>query len=308
MNKILFFHIGSPKAASTFLQIHVFPKSPKFFYLSEWDNAERKNNKIKNVTNFIDDLFYAEQRILPTSFSNFNKFLNDTTSDSELPILISYEYFTSRALKHIQIGNRYYAGDLEKAIERLKGFGLNYGYEVNIIFIRREFRAFVFSSYAQLYWRYRNLRPSKNIKEYLKSETGMENFQTGLFWFYGENMRKLLEKNFGLDRVHIFTFEDLIEKEYSTSSRVYFENLVGLEIGSLLQNIENKRSINPGMRIATLTNPGLKEVSFYKSLSIVFQTIREYFIQRKGSEKIIWDNDCEELYNGLENYFRNYQV
>jgi hypothetical protein len=308
MIKRLFFHIGSPKAASTFLQLHVFPKSPRFIYLSEWDNTHRKNNKIKNVTNFIDDLFYAEQRILPTSFFNFNKFLKESASHSDLPILISYEYFTARALKHIQIGNRYYAGDLEKAIERLKGFGINYGYEVNIIFIQREFREFVFSSYAQLYWRYRKLKPTKTIKEYLKSETGKDNFQSGLYWFYGENMRKLLEQNFGLNKVHIFSFDDLMKKEYTSAERVKFENLVGVEIGSLLQNVENKRSVNLGMRIATLTNPGLQEVSFYKSLSIAFQTFREYFIQKKGSEKIVWDKQCEDLCEGLEVHFKNYQV
>ena len=106
MSKTLYFHIGSPKAASTFLQLHVFPKSPKFFYLSEWDIANRKNKKNKNVIRFIDDLFYAEKRILPSSFSIFDKFLRDSSSKSDLPILISYEYFTSRALKHVQIGNR----------------------------------------------------------------------------------------------------------------------------------------------------------------------------------------------------------
>jgi hypothetical protein len=46
MDKRLFFHIGSPKAASTFLQLHVFPKSPRFFLGDNLKKAKKENNTI----------------------------------------------------------------------------------------------------------------------------------------------------------------------------------------------------------------------------------------------------------------------
>jgi hypothetical protein len=305
MSKQLFFHIGSPKAGSTFLQMHVFPISPRFNYLSDWDISQ-KNRKIKNIIEFINDLFYAEKRFLTATFSNFDKFLQESAPNSNLPHLISYEYFTSRALKHFQLGNTYYAGDLEKAVERLKEFGIIHGYEVHIIFIQREFKEFIFSSYAQFYWRYRKLKPTKSIKEYLKSETGKENFKSGLFWFYGENMKKLLEKNFDSNRVHIFSFEELMNKEYTSSDRIDFEDLVGVGISSSLHKVENKRLVKADMRIATLSNPGVQEVFLYQYISKSIQIIREYFIVKKKQEIIKWDKECEDLFNRLENYFKNF--
>jgi hypothetical protein len=94
-------------------------------------------------------------------------------------------------------------------------------------------------------------------------------------------MKKLLEKNFDSNRVHIFSFEQLMNKEYTSSDKINFEDLVGVGISSSLHNVENKRLVKADMRIATLSNPGIQEI-------------------------IKWEKECEDLFNRLENYFKNY--
>jgi hypothetical protein len=72
-----------------------------------------------------------------------------------------------------------------------------------------------------------------------------------------------------------------MNNEYISSDRIDFENLVGAGISSLLLYVENKRLVKADMRIATLSNPGIQEI-------------------------IRWEKECEDLFNRLENYFKNY--
>ena len=149
--KIIYFHIGYPKTATTFLQKNFFRKHPQINYLSR--HYGNKDNNLSKILNYIfdlnDDKFDQNKKNLKKIFNKI-KFLQHKIN------LISEE----DVLCHKAIKNN----NIYKTLKRINFIFNDKKNEVKYFFFIRKQKDIIISYYRQFYFTYF----SKNFPQFNK--------------------------------------------------------------------------------------------------------------------------------------------
>lgn len=307
-NRRLLIHIGFPKAASTMLQKTVFPNAKGFAYMGK-DDGIGGDKHLLPVSNFIYDLAFAEDRDLLNCFKNFDLFLKSEeirrygSQNNHDSLLISHEKFMGALLKPINTRCGLYSADAKKLLCRLKDFGNMFNYSIEILIIKRSFKDFVFSWYAQYYNLYHLTLSTNTLKKYLRSELSFNYVKSGLFWFYKENLDSLLFNIFGKERVHVLDFKELVENNESESYKK-MQALLKINLPDFKQTVFNKRAVGSNKKVGTLVATNRTRKSFIQSVKLAWDTFKlHYYDSSKLTEIIEWNEECDVLYQQMVKKF-----
>jgi hypothetical protein len=308
MSRKLIIHIGYPKAGSTSLQRHFFKKSKKVRYLGKDDGLGGEDKYLKPVFNFINNLAHSNEDSIDKLNLKFIQFIEDTEiarygdTNTNIPILISFETFTAVLLKPFNLGGLW-VPDPKLLFKRLKKFGEKYKFDICLILIEREFKEFVHSWYAQHYYRFVKVPSVNTLQKFLRGELEGDNINLGLKWFMKDKLYNLLIHIFEQEKVYRFDFDSLF-KVQNSPDQLLFNELFGLKLSDYTFNVENKREVSQYIKLADIRSPSENKKSFLNALKIAFKEFKyHYYPSTKLQVPIIWDEDCYRLVEKLENKY-----
>ncbi|WP_026452218.1 hypothetical protein [Aequorivita capsosiphonis] len=301
----LLIHIGMPKAGSTTLQRQVFPKTKKYRYLGKDDGLNDQH--LMPIFNFIGDLAYITEDELTASFILFDTFLKSEEIkrfgdiNSEIPILLSFETFTTLLFQAMNYHIGVYGADPYKIFSRLKEFGTEHSYNIDIILIERNEKEAIHSWYAQYFYHYRSIMALSNLKGMLTSELNLGYMQLGLKWYLKGKLMGVLCEYFNQTNIHVFQFEALFS--YSkTTDQEKFNKLIGVNFDPTSFKAENKRKLigKNNIKIGSNRSPHKFSLGFTESLKIAINTFKDnYYSNKKLEIPIAWDEECDHLLNKI---------
>ena len=139
--KIIYFHIGYPKTASTFLQKNFFRKHPQISYLSR--HYGNKDNNLTTILNYIfdlnDDKFKKNKKYLKKIFKRI-KF-----SQKKINLISEEDVLCHKAIKN---------NDIYTTLKRINFIFNDKKNEVKYFFFIRKQKDIIISYYRQFYFTY----------------------------------------------------------------------------------------------------------------------------------------------------------
>ena len=247
--KILYYHLGYPKCASTFLQKNVFPKIENLNYLNLSHNTEH--------TNFVNFLIESNDENFRKNFLKYTGIFNNLSKDKIN--LLSMESFTNFA------GKRNFL--IKPSFERLKYVSDILNIQVKPIVIIRNQSDYLMSRYAQGHGINSFFSVNKNFIKfsYLKK-----------FFYLDSNLRDINDKKI-YDSINYYDVMNFLQNKFGQKNVKFelFENLNQNPekfVGSILGFMDIDKSFVKKIDLSK-KNPGKKTHN------------NEYFRKRKLDTK-----------------------
>ena len=294
--KIIYFHIGFPKTASSFLQSKVFFKNKKLNYLG-----------IPEKKNWIKDDWYLYNFLLFLFSSNNDNFYSNLSTHLKNLEKINIPLNKINIISHDSLTNPMYLNnfDIFESLKRIKFiFEEKLNFKIKILLSIRKQSEMILSFYSQFYrllikidnkWKKfsnflktfellqnDNIINEKNI--YLKIFTN--------FKYY--NYYNFLEKNFKTTNIKILMYEDLL-----FNPDFYFQEINDFfEVDYLLLEKSLKKDINKSNKI--------DENEYERKFIPIHKTIKKYIKDNKinkiiyrllTADRVILNNYSKDLIN-----------
>ena len=277
-NKIIYFHIGLPKTASSLLQKYLFCNNKNIHYLG----IPLKKNWGKEEWHLYKFLLFLFSSSDKDYYNNYKEYLKKFR-------LLEFDHNQINLISHDSITNSIYLNnfDIYETINRIHNFfEVNLGFKIKIIYSIRKQTSIISSFYAQFYrklikinkkWKkfscFLNciilLKENSNNQDIPKDQ---ENIFNSFFYF---SYYSFLEKKFGEGNIKILLYEDLIY-----NSKFYFqelENFLKINILSyrkIINETENQTNF-------------VSKNEYERKYVLIYKTLKKY-IKNKKIKKIFY--------------------
>ena len=310
MKRELIIHIGLMKTGSTKLQRNYFPMLKNYRYLGKDDGLVDVH--LSNFYEFIGSLAFGKNETLFSSFRGFNEFLTSEeerrygTKDNSVPLLISHEGFTRFLFHPIYEGiYGFWTADPKLVFSRLHEYGKTYNFNIKIILIKRNPSELLHSFYTQMFFYYTQNKHISNLKDYLKKVATDELDQFGLSYLFNNKLENTLIRLFSKENVFCFDFHEIYKDNQHFNK--HFAFIFNQEVKNFNVNkIENKKSYTHNVKKGSIKPHWLKSEGFIKSMNLAGKKFLYHFLPpEKQKKEIVWDEECEALFNKIESMNKN---
>ncbi|MBN1639330.1 MAG: hypothetical protein JW866_10200 [Ignavibacteriales bacterium] len=310
MNRIVYLHIGYPKAGSTTLQRHYFSKLKDIRYLGR-KNGLRGESNLGPLNRFIATISFGSEEYCSKNYQIFNDFLNDEETrqfgniDTSYPLFISHETITRLLFDPFYyLSYGYYTADANRTFKRLAEFASLYGYHFKIILIKRDPKTFLHSLYAQLFNYYKNKPKINTLNKYLEQILRfgeLDQFNTTLL--FNNKLQNIIASYFPEEDINVSDFEMLFSNDKSFNE--FFEPIFNQRLSTFTVNItENQRTLDPKSKYAHPKPWWEDKKSFFQALKLACQAFRYHFFSSERQKIIVKrDEESEKLLQQIEDYF-----
>lgn len=297
-NPLLYFHIGFPKTASSFLQKKIFSQNSEINYLGI---PEKKNwgKEEWYLYNFLLFLFSSNNDFF---YRNIDKNIADL-------VKINLSQNKINMISHDSLTNSVYLDNLDiyESARRIKlVFENKLKFKIKVIFSIRNQSNMILSFYSQFYRKIIKLDNKwKKFSKFLKTldkihKQGQRNNKSKIFSnFFYFKYYKFLKKNFGTDNIKILIYEDLL-----FNPQFYFNEIRDfLKIKKPLYQDGLKEDVNQS-EIINSNEYERKFIPIHKSIKkyINNNMINRFFYRLLTSDKVILKDDQKKL---IKNYYLN---
>jgi hypothetical protein len=309
MKRVIYMHIGLPRTGTTALQRHVFPKFKTFRYLGKDAGLAFKGYKedIQDVFEFIGALYYGSDAMLLPRFDSFDKFLKRKEQskfgeqNEQIPLLISNEGFTIHILKPAKCDiYGAWTPDPLRAFKRLKAFGNEYNYDINVVFVHRNTKEWIHSIFAQEMYYYNFHFKINNINMFL--EFLLERKKKGMIdtrYFSSDYMIRTLEDTIGADKVHSFAYENLFEN--NVVSKRFLQDIFSENQSIQLHSKVNQKLLTQNIRVGSTKPHWFEKDTLRTSIKKGIDAFRYSFSSVEDCNiKLIWNEQSDELFSKLQ--------
>ena len=223
-----FIHIGYPKTASTYLQLHIFRNNNNINFLGRpSDIWEEKLSVIEKM------IFKYDDKEFDNELPNILNILKDINFSEEKINLISNETFLRSSRHELPNG-----ADIFKNISRLKIIFSNFG-EVFFFIVMRNHTDMLYSSYIQFKksWSAYSIT-FETLKEHLKNKNSKKLFVLEDFKYF--KVYNYICTNFGKDTVKLLFYEDIKHSHFYFIDQLFKFFCINYDYHNFLNKTENQ--------------------------------------------------------------------
>ncbi|MDC3089535.1 hypothetical protein OA322_00130 [bacterium] len=223
-----FIHIGYPKTASTYLQLHIFSKNNNINFLGRpsivW---EEKLSVIEKM------IFKYDDKEFENELPNILKTLKDINFSKEKINLISNETFLRSSRHELPNG-----ADILKNISRLNIIFSNFG-KVFFFVVIRNHTDMLYSSYIQFKksWSAYSIT-FETLKNHLKNKNLKKLFVLEDFKYF--KIYNYICTNFGEDKVKLLFYEDINHSHFHFLDQLFKFFQINFDYNNFLNKTENQ--------------------------------------------------------------------